>query len=106
MTPLFTLTLTPKGKKPGGLEHLLASTGFNTIHVINVRNWRTRELQPTDFARHQVDGDSSKVRGVQIHDEEWLCHAGDKGQGHIWTINGEDLMLLNEAIDNELYKVT
>jgi hypothetical protein len=105
MTPLFTLILTAKGKEPGDLGWLLASTGFNKINVLAVRTWRTRHLGETEFAAHQVDGNPRKLAGVEIHDEEWLCYAADDGQGHIFALNGDDLGCLEEAIANELYAV-
>lgn len=89
MNIIATFKLTPAGRraiKKG--SDLLSSSGFKTMHLINIRNWRTRKVS--------VGGDK-----VEVHDEEWLFAA----DGDLISLSCSDLGDFTEAVLNGFYKV-
>jgi len=100
MTTLFTLKLTDSGREAWEREQLF--DGFNIIHVLAILNWRSRHFGNGMPEYNQDD----KLDSVSIHDEEWVCHSPDKGQGHIFSISGAELQATQEAIESGFYRVS
>lgn len=93
---LFTLIRTKAGKTPEAIA--FDALGYNTIHILHIRNWRSRQ----DETNLPPDG---HVGTATIHDEEWLCACVDGKRTDLNTYSDNDLDNLRDAIGEGFYRV-
>ena len=102
---IITFNITASGKKARKAGNdLFASTGFDTLRLVNIRNWRTRELTPrSECFNTNLCGNPPEKSGidrVQIHDEEWTFVA----DGSIFQLSEFDLQSFQEAVGEGFYR--